>query len=296
MRPNLLVPLLLVFTLFAGASYGECAKGQDHRTNKNGGLQIMDVTVTGTQAFSSSELTAMTGKVIGGCYDEDSEVLEARVRALFQDEGYFTAEVKSVHIDPLDPLKVPKPVKLEAEVVEGERYRVREIVFTGNHHFDSAKLVGVLSFKVGDLFERSRMSGGLEGVRNLYLSDGFLDFVMIPQTRNMAAGGLTVAIEVIEGPQYHMDQLDVFAKKEMAERVRAAWELRQGQVYDPAYLDKFVDEHQALLPAGFGRNNVQIVTDCPDATVNVRLIIDPVEAAAHPAKPVACEESKDSNP
>jgi hypothetical protein len=36
--------------------------------------------------------------------------LEDRVRALFQDRGYFHAIVKEVRIKPSDPLVLPKPV------------------------------------------------------------------------------------------------------------------------------------------------------------------------------------------
>lgn len=291
MRLNLPINLYLVLILFTGTLYGECLKGQDDRSDHNGGVQVTDFTVTGTQGLSSGQLTALTGKMIGGCYDDDSEELQERVRALFQDEGYFYAEVKSFHVIPVDPLKALKIVKLEAEVNEGQRVRVNEINFTGNHHFSSDKLRGAFSLKTGDLFDRSLIAGGLQRVRKIYVADGFLDMIMIPDTQNVGSG-MILAVEVREGPQYHMDELDVFAKKEMADRVRAAWELRQGQVYDPGYLDKFLDEHQAILPEGFGRNNVQMVRDCPDATVTVRFIIDSVEAAAHPATPVACEQDK----
>ncbi|HKS74458.1 MAG TPA: POTRA domain-containing protein [Terriglobales bacterium] len=269
--------------------------GQDHRTNQSGGVQVVDLTVTGTQSLSSGQVTTLTGRMIGGCYDDDSDELQERVRALFQDEGYFYVDVKSFHIVQVDPLKTPKLVKLEAEVNEGQQVRVNEINFTGNHHFSSDKLRAAFSLKAGDVFDRSLIAGGLQGVRKIYVAEGFLDMVMIPDTKNVGRG-VNLAVEVQEGPQYHMDQLDVFAKKEIADRVRAAWELRQGQVYDPAYLEKFLDEHQSLLPAGFGRSSVQTVRDCPDATVNVRFIMDAVEAAAHPAKPVACEKSQDSNP
>jgi hypothetical protein len=41
------------------------------------------------------------------CFHEDSEELGQRIRALFQDRGYFTVEVRSVRIKPLMCLVFP---------------------------------------------------------------------------------------------------------------------------------------------------------------------------------------------
>lgn len=283
--------LSLTVISLTGWLYGDCAKSQDHRSNKSSGIEITDFTVSGTRGMSSADLTALEGKMTGGCYDEDSDELEERVRALFQDLGYFRAEVKSLDITPSDPLKAPKPVKLEAEVVEGERYRVKQITFTGNRHFGSGKLRTAFSLKKGDFFDRSLVAGGLVGVRKLYVSDGYLDVVMIPDVTNIEEPNLHLNVEVREGTQYHMGKIDVFANKEIADRLRAGWELAEGKIYDPTYVDKFIEEHHALLPAGFTRADVQLIRDCPDATVEVRLIVDPIGAALHPAKPVECETS-----
>jgi Surface antigen variable number repeat len=291
MRICQVMPSLIAVVFLTGWLSADCGKGQDHRSNKSGGVQVTDFTITGTRDLSSGDLDALTSKMIGGCYDDDSDQLEEQVRALFQDRGYFRAEVKSLHVLPSDPLKVPKPVKLEAEVDEGSRYRVREITFTGNHHFASGKLRKAFSLKNGDLFDRSLAAGGLEGVRKLYVSDGYLEIVMIPNVTNITEPGLDLNVEVREGTQYHMGKLDVFAKKEIADRLRVDWGLAEGAVYDPAYVDKFLDDHHALLPAGFTRQDVQTVLDCPDATVEVRLIVDAIEAALHPTKPVTCEAS-----
>ena len=103
-----------------------------------------------------------------------------------------------------------------------------------------------------------------------------------------------MSVEVNEGPQYHMGKLDVFARKELADRLGAVWELGEGKTYDASYPAKFLDEHHDLLPSGFTSSEIQVVRHCPDATVDVRLIIDQVEAAVHPAKPVECEESSEN--
>jgi hypothetical protein len=121
-----LTPWALFITLFLSASFlpAECVN--DHRSNKNAGILITDFTITGTQTISTTDLARITSDMIGSCFDEDSEEMEERVRASFQDRGYFKVEVKSLRFKPRDPLGVPKPVTLEGEVSEGARYKLAE--------------------------------------------------------------------------------------------------------------------------------------------------------------------------
>ena len=67
------------------------------------------------------------------------------------------AVVKNLRIKESDPLALPKPVSLEAEIIEGRRFRVGEIKFVGNHVFSTSKLRSEFSLKKGALFrERKR--------------------------------------------------------------------------------------------------------------------------------------------
>ena len=100
----------LFFALLFSSAFlvAECTN--DHRTNKKAGIVVTDFTISGTQTISATDLARMTTAFIGSCFDEDSEELEERVRASFQNRGYFKAEVKSLRVKPRDPLGIPKPV------------------------------------------------------------------------------------------------------------------------------------------------------------------------------------------
>ena len=130
--------LLLALLFSASFLVAQCTT--DNRKNKNSGVLITDFTITGTQTISATDLERITSDMIGSCYDEDSEEMEQRLRAAFQDRGYFQAEVKSLRFKPRDPLGVPKPVALEGEVSEGPQYRLAEVSFVNNHAFPVAKL------------------------------------------------------------------------------------------------------------------------------------------------------------
>jgi outer membrane protein assembly factor BamA len=286
----------LFFALLFSSAFlvAECT--HDHRTNKNAGILVTDFTISGTQTISATDLARMTTAFIGSCFDEDSEEMEERLRASFQDRGYFKVEVKTLRVKPADPLGVPKPVTIEAEVSEGLRYRLGQITFVDNHAFDADTLRREFSLKAGEVFERDKIARGLEGLRKLYGSSGFLDYMAIPETRFDSNATTSLIMTFDEGPQYHMGKLDIVAAKEAAARLRSEWKLAEGAVYDATYVDHYLDDNRALLPVSFSRENVQIFQNCPDALVEVQMIIDPDEEPSHPApKNVECakHESKD---
>ena len=131
---------ILSFVLFFPAAFLSAQCSNDHRTNKDAGIQISDFTITGTQTISATDLARMTTAFIGSCFDEDSEELEQRVRASFQNRGYFKVEVKSLRVKPRDPLGIPKPVLLDGDIAEGPQYKLADVSFLKNHAFPAEEL------------------------------------------------------------------------------------------------------------------------------------------------------------
>jgi outer membrane protein assembly factor BamA len=160
--------------------HGQCVN--DQRSNKKAGILISDFTITGTQTIGATELADITSDLIGSCFDENSEELGERVRASFQVRGYFAVKVNSVGVKPRDPLAVPKPVALEAEISDGPRYRLGEITFLENHALPAEKLREQFPLKAGDLFGRDKVASGLRSLGKLYGTWGFLDYSASPDT------------------------------------------------------------------------------------------------------------------
>jgi outer membrane protein assembly factor BamA len=287
---------ILICIPLSGMLWASCPKKQDHRDDKNSGVLITDFVITGTQSLSTRELADIESKMTDSCFNEDSEELGERIRALFQDRGYFTVEVKSVRIKPTDVLGVPKPITLEADVAEGQRYKLAQVKVVENHAFSAEKLRSQFPMKPGQLFERSKVAAGLESLRKLYVQDGFLDFAVIPGTEVSSNATVLLTLTVEEGQQYHMGQLHILAKKETAEKLRGDWQLQEGAVFDFGYIDRYVDANREKLPDGFNREDVQLVRDCPKASVDVRLLVDPIYVAQQPQpKDITCEKKSSSN-
>jgi len=289
MRPWASIPLILL--LCTAWSRADCA--QDHRSNKNAGILVTDFTIAGTQTISATELARITGNLIGSCFDDDPEEVGERIRALFQDRGYFTAEVKHVGFKPGDPLAIPKPVTIDADVAEGPLYKLAEITFVDNHAISSDRLRQAFPLKKGAVFSRTKVAGGLEALRRLYSSRGFLDFTAVPETDPSSNATMSLKISVQEGTQYHMGKLEIVAAKEAAGRLRLQWKLPEGAVYDNTYLDKYIAANRDLLPSGFTRDSVQTGADCPRALVDLKVVIDSAEDKSPQPKNVPCEKAKE---
>lgn len=285
------VRLLAAFASLSLIAQAQCANDQRHE--KKGGIVVTDFTITGTRTLSASELAEITGDFVGSCFNDDSEEMAERVRAEFQNEGYFRADVKHVLVKASDPLGNPKPVLMEAEVDEGLQYRLDQITFLENHAFSSQALRDEFPLKKGDVFSRRKVASGLEALRKLYLVHGYLDMYAIPDTEFGAAAELKTTVK--EGPQYHMGKLEIIAEKDLADRLRLAWKLDEGAVYDATYIDKYIQENRDLLPNGFTRREAQVAENCPEATVAVRLAVQEKDGESKaPIKDVPCEKKEGS--
>jgi outer membrane protein insertion porin family len=297
MRRTRFFTALLTLVSLTAFLRADCTKDQDHRSNKNAGFLITDFTISGTQTLSSDELATITNELIGSCFDENSEELEERLRASFGNRGYLGMKVKSLRVKPIDPTGVPKPAMLEADVLEGPRFRLAEINFTGNHAFTADELRRKFLLKQGDLLVRDKIVGGLDELRQLYVSRGFLDFTMEDEVHVPSDGTamLSISFSILEGVQYHMGKLEIFAKKEPADNLLSKWELPEGAVFDRTYLDKYIDSNRSLLPTEFQPEHVQLVRDCPDATVDVRLPLDAMDPRSQSlSKDKECDSTDNS--
>jgi len=263
-------------------------------------ILVESFAISGTQSIDSAELAEITNVFAGSTFNDDADELQERIRMQFQDHGYFKAIVEKTDIKVIDPMASPKPVRVEAEVDDGPRCRLGLIEFTGNHSVISEELREKFPVKIGSDFRRSKIAGGMEKMRSLYASLGFLDLVFIPDTSFGDSGCMVkLSLEVREGPQYRMDKFEVVGPSELAGKLQTRWELEPGAVFDNSYLNTFLEKNHSLLPPDFTRSDgVDLVKNCPGATVSVRLRLtsDPQYASSDQEKNVDCPRSADAKP
>lgn len=274
------------------ASSSACSP--DRRTDPNAGVVISEVVFEGTIVSSSGEISTIKSQIIGACFDEQSDIIASAIRNAFADQGFAQADVENVTLKASDTLALPKPVTLEADISEGLRFRFGAITFIGNHAFSDAKLRAAFPITKGDLFRRAQIANGLSGIRNVYAHKGYQDLTFAPNVSFSSTDTVDLTITISEGTQYHMGELKIYAKKDVSDRLAGEWHLREGAIFDGDYPKTFLDKSHSLPPE-FGRQNIVLVRNCPEASIAVLLIVDQTDPGLQtPPKEVQCKKPDDS--
>ena len=172
---------------------------------------------------------------------EDAE----RVRFAFQDRGYFKAIVQDPQTKMRDvggivwyfPFKSRsgKVVDITVPVEEGDRYKLKEITFTGNKALtNTAALRRLFKTKDGDWFSRTDVSKGLDDLRKAYSTLGYINETNIPNTEiDEEHKTITLKIDVDEGKQFFVRRIEFTGNTTTRDKViRRELALEEGQVYN----------------------------------------------------------------
>jgi outer membrane protein assembly factor BamA len=293
MKPSAWFVTILIFSAVPVHAAG-CAPKADFRSDKKSGILVQAIAITGTTTLDSNETADISRNLTGSCFDENTDELEERVRAQFQNRGFFTSIVSGLHIKTIDPLESPKPVSVAVEVQEGLRYRLSALRFTNNRAFSSSQLRAVFPIRIRARVERNKIATRLDSLRELYRTKGYIDMISMPNTTLSAGGTVALIVDIDEGKQYHMGKIRITGKKEITESLQAQWSLQEGAVFDETYLGKFVDENHAILGENFDPSTgVQVVRNCRDNTVEMSVLLPGSQEAlsGQAAKDENCDET-----
>jgi len=124
--------------------------------------------------------------------DED---LEAGIRALYQDNGYFMVIVKEPQLETVDTTshtilgtKHGKATNITIEIDQGDRFRMGRLVVRSSDPdnpglvFQTEFLERAFPLKQGDIFSTEKVRKSLEDYKNLYGNFGYIDFTAVPLT------------------------------------------------------------------------------------------------------------------
>jgi len=286
-----------VFCIFLATNlWADCAP--DYRSDKRSGVFIQDFVINGTSALSSQDLLRIRSRLSGACVDEDTDAMKQRVKEFFQNEGYYAADVKNLSIRAVDAIARPKSINLEADVAEGQIFKFGQVRFVGNHAFQEPELRQSFPLRKGEIFNRSALAAGLHVVGKLYSQNGFGDAMFTPDsTADLGNSLVNLTVTIVEGPQYHMGKLLVVGKldkDDIAAQLQTGWGISEGMVFNFSYPAEYIKRNLDLLPKSFSQNDLQIVRNCPEASVAVWLILqESALASPSPPKAVTCEPSQE---
>ena len=173
--------------------------------------------------------------------NEDAE----RVRYYYQTKGYFKALVADPKTQIHDTSgflwympwkKTPgKAVDITIPVEEGQRYRLKDITFSGNKAVtNTAGLRALFKIKDGDVFDTEAIRKGLENLRKAYAALGYINFTPVPNTdADDEKKLISLRIDLDEGKQFFVRRIEFQGNTTTRDKViRRELALEEGQVYN----------------------------------------------------------------
>lgn len=140
-------------------------------------------------------------------------------------------------------------------IKEGQQYRLEQTTFSGNKEFSELQLRQQSLIADGEVFDTEQIRKGIDQVRRLYGSRGYINFTPVPNTEpDEDRDVITLEIDCDEGKQFYFGKL-VVAGRELhpgdGEKIVSAWKRYQGRVYNQDEVEEFWKDIAAFLPPGW---------------------------------------------
>jgi outer membrane protein assembly factor BamA len=134
--------------------------------------------------------------------------LETRVQMSLRDLGYFKAQVDDPKISIIGQSQETKDADVSVKVEQGAQYRLGEISFPHANVFPHDQMRSLFHLQSGDLFVSTAISLGLDRLRNLYATRGYINAVASPAVRaDESSHTIDLIIDVDGGKPYDFGRL-----------------------------------------------------------------------------------------
>lgn len=229
-------------------------------------------------SLPNTDLAQLTGELEQRKFDAASdwvgELTDSIVRRMWQDNGYFKADV-TVAPEILSRDSGGQHVALTIHVDEGPQYSLGDLRFrSADPHdplvFPSEQLRKLVSLQEGDVFDADKIRQSLDATRRLYGSSGYIDATMQP---TLDVDGerrhINLTIQIDQQKQYRIGKIEVLGLDPTTETSLRAM-MKPGDVFDIDVVRQFFDENRAALPGDASMEDVELKRDSKNGTVNMR--------------------------
>jgi outer membrane protein insertion porin family len=210
-------------------------------------LTINSVTFSDELAAKDAGLSDRVPDLVGKPYSRSliELFIFEQVRPLYLGRGYLRAQfappVAKLAAGTANPLDAKLDVTIP--IVPGMRYTWAGIQWIGNSGIHNDELNHAVELKPGDPLDANRLTQFTQHVEDLYYQRGYLDCKLDLQPHfDDKAGSASYSVSVTEGPQYHMGKLVLTGLSPEGERrIRKAWSIPEGAVFDESVYQEFID-------------------------------------------------------
>lgn len=248
-------------------------------------IQIRNVEFTGASEGDIPTLKAAAKRVFEREYSRSilHSLVEHQLLPVYFSKGYLKATigepqpkvVKQPSEESEDTVRHLTVVDVTFPVTPGQQYKLKSLEWSGNREISTDVLQKMVRAEVGQPANTVRIGDNLKDVQRLYGSRGYVAASMkVDAEFDDAGGAVAIRLEVKEGDEYHMGELEFRGlDNSLTAKLRAAWKIRPGEVYDATYLTEYLPAAHKLLPPSLDWDvSSHVTANLRDKSVDVDLI------------------------
>ena len=142
----------------------------------------------------------------------------------------------------------------ETEATTQLRYRIHQLRFTGNEHFNEKKLITLFGWKEEKSYSREEIIEGFERIIHGYRDEGFIFAESFPTLSMISEDGhvssdrpVSITVEIVEGKPLRTGTLTFSGNQRFSEtEIRDQFGIKEGKLFTQAALEQGIERIQAL--------------------------------------------------
>lgn len=204
-------------------------------------VHIGRIQLAGISSAMQAKASLLASGQTGNNFDTENTAvgLQHAFKNLYQDQGYASVQVDVAQVDPPSVSDQSVDIPYMVTIKEGGIYKLGTIDFPASAlvaRRDVEKILSKYSTGSGrplDLF--------LLAVRDAYHAKGYLDCSVVPHPSfDEATHIVNYSLEIAPGSQYRLASVKFDGAPDvMAAKLKLAWKMAPGDVFDESYLSNF---------------------------------------------------------
>jgi len=203
------------------------------------------------------------------------EFREVGIMGMWRDRGYFKVEATAKE-EIVKKDSAGEHVLVIVHVDEGSQYRLGSVQFRSSDPddplvFPLEELRKLIPMSEGDIFSAEKIREGLDALKLLYGSEGYIDFVVEPLTEidDGSEHRISLVMELDQQKQYRVGKIEVFGPNPAVETFLKS-KLKTGDIFGSRTIENLLRENETVLPPDVSIEDFEFHRNTKNGTVNVR--------------------------
>ena len=167
-----------------------------------------------------------------------------------------------------------KHVDIYLDILEGQKYYIRNITWVGNTVYTTDYLSQLLGMTKGDVYNQKLLAKRLreddDAVGNAYWNSGYLFYNLDPVEVNVVGDSIDLEMRIQEGPQAHISHVRISGNTKLYEKVvRRELRTKPGDLFSKDALQRSAREIASMGHFDQEKVNPDVKPNYEDGTVDI---------------------------